>query len=135
MPRRFRIVREHDDSLVQPLVQFPEHIEYDLRIFSIEVSGWLVRKNDRRTIDNRTCKRDTLLLAAREFKRFVVHLVLELQQTENFASLFGASAAVSGMDLFRKLKIPVGGQGREKVEPLKNKADLSPAYVGALGIG
>ena len=34
------------------------------------------------------------------------------------------------MDLFGKLQIAVGRKRREKVEPLKDKADLSPADVG-----
>ena len=55
------VVRDHDDCLVELFVQLLEHIEHDLRIFGVEISRRLVSENYRRAVDDRTCKRDTLL--------------------------------------------------------------------------
>ena len=72
----FRVVRDHDDRLIELLIEPLEHIQNDLRILGIEVPGRLVREDYRRTVHYRTRERYSLLLAARQFQRLMVHLIL-----------------------------------------------------------
>src|SRR6185369_2676210 len=62
--RGFGVVRDHNYRLAQSLVQFLEHIENDLRVFSVEIAGRFVRQDYRRIVDDRAGESDPLLLAA-----------------------------------------------------------------------
>ena len=62
---RLGVMRDHNDRLVEFLVEFTEHLKDDRRIFGVEIARRLIRENDRRTVDHGTSKRDPLLLTAR----------------------------------------------------------------------
>src|SRR5215203_5904805 len=66
----FLIVRDENNCL-SSLMQFVEHLENLLAGSGIQVSRWLVRKNDERIVHERTGDRDALLLASGKFKGFV----------------------------------------------------------------
>ena len=127
-----RVVRDHDDRLVILLVQLAEHIKHDLRIFRVEISGRLVGQDYSGIVDDRPCQSDALLFAAGKLQRLVRHFVFELEQPQNLATSFRI-AAIAGMDFFGELQISLSRQGRKQIEPLKDKADLSPADVRPLG--
>ncbi len=71
----FRVVRNHYNRLTQSLIEFAEHIENDFRVFRIEIPCRLIRQNYRRIVDNRPRQRDSLLLAAGQFERLVIHFI------------------------------------------------------------
>ena len=101
--RSLRVMRDHNDRLIEFLVKLAKHLKHDRRIFSVEITCRLVREYDRRTIDHRPGQSDTLLLAAGKLKRFVVHFIFKLQEFQYLSSIFSTAAAVAGVDLFRKL--------------------------------
>src|SRR5436190_15394182 len=71
----FRVVSNHDDGLIEAIIQLSEHFQDQSRILSIEVSGRFVSQNYCRPVDDRSRQRYTLLLAAGEFQRLVMHLI------------------------------------------------------------
>ena len=64
--RRLRIVRDHDDRLLELAVEPLQQIERLLRVLRVEVTGRLVGDDDGRVGDDGTRDRDALLLAAGE---------------------------------------------------------------------
>ena len=76
--RGLGVMRDHDDRLIDTFRSTLEHFEHDLGILGIQISGRLVRQNDRRAVDDRTGECDTLLFAAGKLERLVMHFVLEL---------------------------------------------------------
>src|SRR5207247_8310545 len=79
---RVRIVRHHHDGLLEFLVQPLEQREHLFGGLAIEVTGRLVRHEDRRVGRDGARDGDTLLLAAGELPRKVVHAVLQADQRE-----------------------------------------------------
>ena len=57
-------MRDHDDRLIETIIQFLEHIEDDFRILGVKISGRLIRQNNGRIIDNGPRQSHSLLLAA-----------------------------------------------------------------------
>ncbi len=127
-------MRDHDDRLVQLLIELLEHLQHDLRVFRVEITGRFIREDDRRVIDHGTGQGNTLLFAAGKFERLVVHFTFELQEAQNSAAIVGAASAVANVDLFGELKVTVSRQRREKIKSLKDKADLSASDIGPLGV-
>ena len=68
----FRIVRDHHDGLAQIFVQLAQHFEHDVGIFRVEVTRWLVGKQDFWFVDDRARDGHALLLAAGKLGRFVM---------------------------------------------------------------
>ncbi len=68
----FRIVRDHQHGLPQFLVGLAQHVEYDFRVFRIQVAGGLVGQHDRRPVDESTRQCHSLLLAAGQFRRAMI---------------------------------------------------------------
>src|SRR5918912_1429632 len=77
-----RVVRDHDDGLVEAVVHLLEHVEHDGRVLRVQVAGGLVCEDDGGSVDDGAGEGHALLLAAREFERLVVNLVFELQEAE-----------------------------------------------------
>ena len=112
-PSRIRIVREQTAAAsglcVIMMIVWLNFSFSSLNISSticefsrIEISGRFVGQDDRRAVDDRTCKRDTLLLTARQLERLMMHLIFELQEPQNLAPSVRIRAAVTGVDLFRE---------------------------------
>src|SRR5262245_36467133 len=60
----FGIVSDENDSLLKSAIQFPEHVQNDLRILRIQAARGLVREDDRGPVRNGSRYRHTLLFAA-----------------------------------------------------------------------
>src|ERR1044072_9430835 len=101
-----RVVRDHDDGLVEAVVHLLKHVQDDGGVLAVEVSGRLVGEDDGGRRDDSAGEREALLLAAGKLQRLVVHLVFELEHAEDFASAFGVAAAV-----FAAAVYAVGGLG------------------------
>jgi hypothetical protein len=129
----FRIVSDHDDRLIEPVIQFLKHIENERGVFRIEVSGGFVRQHDRGSSYDGPGQRHPLLLAAREFERFVVQFVLQSEQAQDFAAPFGILATIA-VNSLGQTQIPFSGKRREKVEALKYKTNLAPADISAFRV-
>jgi len=128
-----RIVRNHYDRLVESIVQFAKHLQNDLRVFGIEVSGRFISQNQRGPINDGARERHALLFATRKLEGLVMHLVLETQHSQYFAASIRIVCAIS-MDALCESQIAFRGQGGKKIEALKDEADLSPANVCAPGV-
>src|ERR1043165_6542371 len=122
-----RVVRDHDDGLVEAVVHLLKHVQDDGRVLAVEVARRLVGEDDGAR------QGDALLLAAGKLQRLVVHLVFKLEHAEDFASAFGVAATVfaAAVYAFGELEVAFGGEGREEVEALEDEADFASADVGA----
>ncbi len=129
------VVRDHNDRLVELLVQPAKHFQHDLRILRVQVPGRLVRQNDGGAVDDRTRQSHPLLFAARKLERLVMHFILQFQKPQNLSPVCRVAAAVAGMDLFGKFEITLGRKCRKQIESLENEPDLAAANVGALCVG
>ena len=69
---RVRIVRHHDDRLLEFLVQPLQQRQHLGRRFRVEVAGRLVGEQQRRVGDDGARDRDALLLSARQLPRIVL---------------------------------------------------------------
>ena len=77
-----RVVRHHDDGLLELPVEPLEQVEDLVGRLAVEVAGGLVGEQQRRVGDDRARDRDALLLAARELARVVVEAVAEPDDLE-----------------------------------------------------
>jgi len=68
----FRIVRDHDDGLIEAVVKLLKHVENQRRILGIKVTSRLIGEHDRRTSHNCAGECDPLLLTTRKFEGFVM---------------------------------------------------------------
>src|SRR5262245_50802283 len=90
----------------------------------VEVSGWLIGKQDRGLHDERACNGDTLLLAAREHTRPVSE---PLGETNTAEQLLGAASCFGDRpprDAHRHLGVLERGELREQVMKLEHEPDL-----------
>src|SRR5204863_2157030 len=88
---QFGIVRDEDDRLLEPAVQFPEHVQNDFRVFRIQATRRLVREQDCRLVRNRARDSDTLLLAARKLRGLSAHFVFDLEKLKNLSQMLVVS--------------------------------------------
>jgi len=131
--RRLGVVGDHDHGLVEPEVEIPEHRQDDLRVHGIEIACGFIREDESGPVDERPGERHSLLFAARQLQRFVVHLVLQAQNAEDLLHGVGVVRPVAA-DLARQLEVLPGGDRREQIEPLEDKTDLGPADLGPLAV-
>ena len=128
-----RIVRDHYDRLIKSIVQLAKHLQNQFRVFRIEIAGRFVRQDNRRPVDDGARQGDALLLAARKLEWLVMHLVFQVQHSENLAAAIRIVRAVS-MNAFGQSQVAFGSQCRKQIKTLKDKSDLSSANVGSLRI-
>src|SRR6185295_16110320 len=129
----FRIVRHDDDRLARgvELLEEPHHVRAGA---TVQISGRLVREDERRPVHERAGDRDALPLAARELVRTMVHPVGEADVVERLdgplAALRGRNAAVHE----RQLDVPKRGRAREQIERLEDEADLAIPHARELRV-
>src|ERR687885_589567 len=58
-----RVVRDHDDGLVEAVVHLLKHVQDDGGVLGVEVAGRLVREDERRARDDGARQGHALLLA------------------------------------------------------------------------
>src|ERR1043166_2535141 len=131
--RCFGIMRNHYDRLIESIVELPKHLQNQLGILRIEIPCGLVSQHDRRTVDDCARQRDALLLAAGKLQRFMMHLVLQAQHSQDFATTIRLIGAIS-VNSLRQTQVSLSRQSREQVEPLKYKPNFTASNIGSLGV-
>src|ERR1051325_11676289 len=63
------LVGDKNNRVMMHIIQFLESSQNNFTGFGIKISGWLIGKNYRAVIDERSCDRNPLHLAARELVR------------------------------------------------------------------
>src|SRR5579863_2356615 len=119
---RFGIVRDHDDGLTQILVELTKHLKNDFGILGVEIAGRLVGEENFGFVDDGAGDGNALLLAAGEFGRFVVHTTGETEHLGDDIEAVRIKAVA--MNELSDGDIAFGGEGREKIEALKDEADF-----------
>src|SRR5689334_23370464 len=115
---------------MKAIVQLLKHVEHERGVFRVEISRRLVSQDDSGPRPYCARKGDALLFAAGQFERFVMQLVLESEQSQDFAASLRIAAAVA-VNSLRQSEISFGGQRWKKIESLKDEADLFAANCGA----
>ncbi len=67
-----KVVRDHENCLIQPLIQVAQYFENRQRVARIEISRRLVRQQDPGFCGQRARDRYALLLSARHLGRFMI---------------------------------------------------------------
>jgi hypothetical protein len=65
----FRIVSNHDDRLIEAVVELLKHVQYDFGILGIQISSWLVGEHDGCPRNHGARQRYSLLLTAGKLDR------------------------------------------------------------------
>lgn len=119
------VVRCHED----PLAFFRERrelCEEEIRVLDIEVRGRLVEQQQRRRMDERTCKRRTLSLASRKAGGRSFGVAPDTESIEQLARMDAiASANSHGHD--RKKHVFEDRQAIDELEILKHVANFPAA--------
>lgn len=128
-----RIVCDHYDRLIKSIVQLAKHLQNQFRVFRIEVAGRFIGQDNRRPVDDGARQGDALLLAARKLEWLVMHLVFQVQHSENLAPTIRIVRAIS-MNALSQPQVAFGSQCGKQIKTLKDKSDLSSPNVCSLGI-
>src|SRR5215475_8116858 len=119
----FRIMCDQNDRLPELPVQFPEHVQNDLRVFRVQAASRLIRQQNRRLRRQCPRNRDTLLLPTGQFGGFAAHLVLNHEQLKDLCEV----SIVTGFEsanVARNINVGARGQRRQQIELLENEANL-----------
>ena len=133
--RDVHLVRDEDNRDAALPVELLEDVHDLAARARIEVSGRLVREDDRRLIDERSRDRNTLLLTARQLVRKVVKAVAKPDDLER---LHGAAVALGPLHLRptvveqRQLDVVERRRPGQQVEALEHESDLLVAHDGEL---
>src|SRR5271166_324612 len=119
------IVRNHQHRLTQLLVGLPQHLQHDLGILRVEITGRLVRQNDRGLVDQGARQRHALLLAAAHLGRAMVEPLVDTEQPRDVFDVFtfGRAVMLAG-DIAGDRDVVFGGQGGQQIELLEDKTDF-----------
>lgn len=77
----------HNDDGSALLVQLTEQVKHDFLVLLIQIAGRFVRKNQFRTVDERTCDAHTLLFAAGKLSGQMVGTLLQTDALQCFQRL------------------------------------------------
>ncbi len=110
--RGFGVVSDHYYRLVEAVIQFLKHVEDERGVLGIQVSGRFVSQNDGRTGNYRTRQRHSLLLAARQFQRFMMQLIFQTEQAQHIFAKLRIAAAVA-VNSLRQSEISFSRQSAE----------------------
>jgi hypothetical protein len=132
--RRFWIVGDHHDGLTEIFVGLAQHVENDVGILGIQVSGRFVGEHDGRFVDECSGQRYALLFSARQLRWTMWQPVCEPQQSDDAIEV-GWIAFRIPSDVLRDINVGLSAQCRQQVEFLKNESDLSLSHSGSLSVG
>src|SRR5208283_4773961 len=110
---------------IKIFIQFLEHSDYILGGLAIEIGGRFVSHHIRRIVHERSGYRHSLALPPGKFVGFVPYMILEPYSFNEFENL--RSLKTLAFQLHRYDNILINIKGRDQVEALKNKTDLSGA--------
>src|SRR5436309_2402539 len=131
MLREARVVRYHADRRSAG-VQFFQQIHYRFAIARIEISGRLIREQNRGSTGKRARDRDTLLLPTAELAR---QMFGPMAHPDAFERLCNCALAITRAHPAlsqRQLHTFINGEIANQIETLENETDLAIANTGAL---
>ena len=122
------IVGYHDDGLAKFAVQILEEFHDFGPGFAVQRAGRFIGDQDGWVVDQGARDCHSLLLAAGEFVRVMVHPFLQTHQFKRaFGFLFAFMGAQSGIAEWQEYIVECAG-AREQVELLENKTNFMIAY-------
>ncbi len=124
MTRVARIVRDHAYRRAL-LVQLAQKLHHCFAVCRIEISGWLIRKQNQRITGHCSRNRDALLLTARKLRRKMFGPMCHadaFERVHDSLLAIGGFGAAIGQGQFDVL---VNVQVTDQVEALKYKPDFS----------
>ena len=130
-----RVVRHHDDRLLELLVQPLQQREDFRRRLRIEVAGRLVGDEQRRIGDDRAGDRDALLLAAGELPRIVLSPGRRARRCERGHDVLAALRLRELRQQQRQLDVLERRQHRDQVVELEDEPDVPRAPRGERALG
>ena len=127
-----RVVRHHADRRAFA-VQLAQQLHHRFAVLRVEVSGRLVREQDRRRAGDGAGDRDALLLTARELAGQVLgamrHADLLERRHDALLALGRLHAAIGE----RQLDVLVHVEVADQIEALEDEPDLAVAHARPLG--
>src|ERR1700741_468096 len=128
----FGVVRDHHDGLAEVLVQPAKHLQHDLRILCIEVSGGLIGKQNFGLVDDGAGDGNPLLFTARHFRGPVIEAPFESEQfCDNLEAVWIKAVTVN---VLRDGDVSPSRERMKQVEALEDKADLVAPQFCALRV-
>ena len=107
------------------LIKRPQQIDDLFAGLEVEIAGRLVREDDGRVIGQRARDRHPLLLASREFERFVPDAVAEAHQAQQFGALVHGVLRAHPGEHHRQRAVFERGHDWDQIERLKDVANLA----------
>ena len=132
---RFRIVRDHQDGLVQARVEIAQKAEHRSGVFGIEISRGLVGQKQRGLIDQRARDGHALLFASGKSARLVVQAFLDTEQRRISLEVRIHRRSTMARDIARDLDVIGRAERRQQIIFLKHEADFCFTQLCALGVG
>ena len=124
------IVRDQNQSGAFLAVEFEKDFEYlALSGSAIQVAGRFVGKQDGRFGDERAGESDALLFTAGELNWVMIEAVGKTDASQELTGASGGFSAGSG-EFGGQEHVFFGGQGRNELERLKDKADFAASDFG-----
>jgi hypothetical protein len=133
------VVGDHEDGLAELAAGLAEHLEDGVGVFGVEIAGGLVGEDYGGAIDEGAGDGYALLLATGELVGAVVKTALNAEHLgevgeERLVQFFFLGRSKMG-DVVSDFYIAHGGERRQEVEALEDKADLGATHFGSLGVG
>ena len=126
-------MRDHDHRLPHVVEALKDREDLRARA-RIEVSGGLVREDERRVVQEGPRDRHALLLPSGELARAVVDAIAETDLLERAERALSSRVAISSVDE-RQLDVLDRVETREQIEGLEDEAEMLVAKTGELVVG
>src|ERR1700756_862198 len=131
---RVRIVGDHQYGLFQFAIRPREHVEHSVGVLAVQVSGWLVCQDNSGMRDQCARESNALLLSAGEFRWTMFESPLYAKKLREVFEITVIQRLFAPRNFIGDLDILNCRQRRQKVEPLKDEADLRLSHTRALGV-
>src|SRR3989344_4692528 len=122
------IVRGENDGRAE-VVYFFEYLHDLKRVDGIKITGRLIGDNDVRLVDDGARYCHTLLFAAGELTREVMHPVAEIHEFKHVRHVGAYILVAASRRLHGKGDVFVGGFVRQKAEILEDRAYFAPYFI------
>jgi len=130
--RQRLIVRDDQQCRTTRPCEREQHRKHLLCRFIVEIPRWLIREQQGWLMHERACKRDALLLAARQRVHGTVKTVAETDFREHRDAALASLCAAHAVELERESDVLLDVQRGEQVEELIDEADACAAQQSAL---
>ena len=90
-----RIVRDHDDRLIEAVIQLLKHVKDECRVFRVQIPGRFVREHNSGSRHHCTRQGDSLLFAARQLERLMMELIFQSKESKHIAAKLWIASTVA----------------------------------------